>query len=76
MFIKLEILKVHTSQNCCGTTKAQNSNANAAPYCQSFCCFTVRGAEISNGMAKGKVFIVLKRESRLEVGKQEDSIVG
>lgn len=36
MFIKLEILKVHTSQNCCGTTKAQNSNVNAAPTVSHF----------------------------------------
>lgn len=32
--------------------------------------------EIYHGMVKGKVFIVLKRESRLEVGKLEDSIAG
>lgn len=32
--------------------------------------------EIYRGILKGKVFIVLKRESRLEVGKQEDSIAG
>lgn len=32
--------------------------------------------EISHGMVKGKGFIVLKRENRLEVGKQEDSIAG
>lgn len=32
--------------------------------------------EIYHDMIKRKVFVVLKRESRLEVGKQEDSIVG
>lgn len=72
MFIKLEILKVHTSQNC-SEFKCECCSLLSVIfllYCKG-CC-----KEISRGMAKGKVFIVLKRESRLEVGKQEDSIAG